>query len=276
MPSFLNWNRGSRIQSVDTIEFRNVSFSYSNTNHTVLQNVSFTIKKDESLALVGLNGAGKSTIAKLMLRLYDPTSGEILVNGINLKQYDLKSYYKCIGVVFQDFNRYNLKIREAIALPDIDGIEDEQRILNACSNADLHIEQDILKNGLDTYLGKIFDQDGIELSGGNWQKIAIAQAFFKNASFMLFDEPNAALDPDAERNLFEKMISLSKNKCVVYVTHRLSAATTASKILVISNGVCCEMGTHHELMQAKGLYYDLFNKQAEYYRETENKEISAS
>ena len=261
-------NKGKRIvEDVDSIEFRNVSFTYPHTDIQILKNVSFTIHKNQSLALVGLNGAGKSTIVKLILRLYDPDSGEILVNGVNLKEYDIHSYYKCIGAVFQDFCRYDLKIRETIALTDIVGMEDDERVLKAYKSAEINIDVDNLKDGIDTYLGKTFDPDGLELSGGNWQKVAIAQAFFKKSSLMLFDEPNAALDPDAERNLFEKMVELGHSKCVVYVTHRLSAATTASKILVISNGECVEMGTHSELIKNKGIYYDLFNKQAEFYRD---------
>ncbi len=260
-------NTGKKtIDEVNSIEFRNVSFTYPHTDVKILKNVSFTIHKNQSLALVGLNGAGKSTIVKLILRLYDPDSGEILVNGINLKDYDIHSYYKCIGAVFQDFCRYDLKIRETIALTDINALDDDERVLKAYKSAEINIDVDQLKDGIDTYLGKTFDPDGLELSGGNWQKVAIAQAFFKNSSLMLFDEPNAALDPEAERNLFEKMVELGHSKCVVYVTHRLSAATTASQILVINDGECVEMGTHSELIQKKGLYYDLFNKQAEFYR----------
>lgn len=260
-------NTGKKIvEEVNSIEFRNVSFTYPHTDIKILKNVSFTINKNQSLALVGLNGAGKSTIVKLILRLYDPDSGQILVNGVNLKDYDIHSYYKCIGAVFQDFCRYDLKVRETIALTDIDGIDDDERVLKAYKSAEINIDVDQLKDGIDTYLGKTFDPEGLELSGGNWQKVAIAQAFFKNSSLMLFDEPNAALDPDAERNLFEKMVELGHSKCVIYVTHRLSAATTASQILVISDGECVEMGTHSELIKKKGLYYDLFNKQAEFYR----------
>ena len=260
-------NTGKRtIESVDTIEFRNVSFTYPNTNRAVLRDVSFTLRSNQSLALVGLNGAGKSTIVKLILRLYDPDGGEILINGIDIKEYDTASYYKCVGVVFQDFCHYNLKIREAVALSDIDGVNDDHRILEACRNAD--VDMSILKPeaGIDTYLGKVFDVDGVELSGGNWQKIAIAQAYFKKSSLMIFDEPNAALDPESERRLFEKMTNLGQDKCVIYVTHRLSSATTADQILVIHNGVCIEQGTHSQLMEQKGLYCDLFTKQAEHYK----------
>ena len=157
-------NTGTRIiEEINKIEFRNVCFTYPNTERTVLKNISFSISSNQSLALVDLNGAGKSTIVKLILRLYDPDSGEILINGINLKEYDMKSYYKCIGVVFQDFCRYDLKIRETVSLTDIDGIDDDSRILNACDSADLNIGIDSLKDGIDTYLGKTFDPDSLEL-----------------------------------------------------------------------------------------------------------------
>ena len=217
--------------------------------------------------MVGLNGAGKSTIVKLILRLYDPDSGEIFVNGINLKEYELNSYYKCIGTVFQDFCRYNLTLRETIALTNIDEVDNDEKIFDASKNADFDLQSLNLEHGLDTYLGKRFDPDGVELSGGNWQKIAIAQAYFKPCSLMVFDEPNSALDPLAERRLFEKIEMLSENRCVVYVTHRLASATTADHIVVINNGECVEMGSHTQLMKMRGLYFDLFTKQAEKYRE---------
>ncbi len=254
------------MNTIESIEFRNVSFKYPKTERIILDNVSFRIETNKSLALVGLNGAGKSTIVKLLLRLYDPDEGEILINGINLKEFSIGSYYKCIGVVFQDFCRYNLTLREVIALTDITKADDDERIFKACRQADLDVRLIESENALDRYLGKVFDPDGAELSGGNWQKIAIAQAYFKDASLMVFDEPNAALDPIAERNLFEKMANLSKDKCVVYVTHRLSSATTANKIIVISNGVCAEEGTHEQLMEKHGIYYELFSKQAEQYQ----------
>lgn len=262
------------IQAIDQIEFRNVTFTYPNSQQPVLKDVSFEITKDQSIALVGLNGAGKSTIVKLLLRLYDPDSGDIYVNGQNIKTYDIRSYYRCVSTVFQDFCHYALQIREAVALPDIEGVNDDERILKACKDADLDLRLMDPEKGIDTFLGKIFDPNGIELSGGNWQKFAIAQAYFKNASLMVFDEPNAALDPDAERRLFEKMVDLSRDKCVVYVTHRLSAATTAGQIIVIDNGVCVERGSHQELMEQKGLYYDLFSKQAQNYLQHTDEVVS--
>ena len=265
-PLVLNTGKKA-ITEIDTIEFKNICFTYPNTDRIVLDNISFKICKNQSLALVGLNGAGKTTIVKLLLRLYEPDDGEILINGTNLKEYEIKSYHKCIGAVFQDFARYDLKIRETVALTDIERVEEDSNIVKACNNAELNVDIDSLQNGIDTYLGKTFDPDGLELSGGNWQKIAIAQAFFKQSSLMLFDEPNSALDPEAERNLFEKMKQLGENKCVIYVTHRLSAATTANRILVIENGRSIEYGSHKELMQLRGRYYDLFNKQAEHYRD---------
>ncbi len=261
-------NTGNKIiKEIDNIEFVDVTFTYPNTKRTILQNISFKIQKNQSLALVGLNGAGKSTIVKLILRLYDPNEGVILVNGINIKEYDIKSYYKCIGVVFQDFCRYNLRLRETVALSDIEHVSNDKRILEACKNADFDISILNKTDGIDTYLGKVFDVNGVELSGGNWQKIAIAQAYFKNSSLMVFDEPNSALDPEAEQRIFEKMNNLSQNKCVVYVTHRLSSATSANQILVIHDGKCFEKGTHNELMALKGVYHTLFNKQAEHYKD---------
>ena len=261
-------NKGVRtIEKIERIEFKNVSFTYPQTKRAVLNNVSFSINPNQSLAIVGLNGAGKTTIVKLLLRLYDPNSGEILVNGVNLKEYDIQSYYKCIGVVFQDFYRYNLKIREAVALTDIHSVNNDELIIEACEKAGFDMSILNPGEGIDTYLGKVFDENGVELSIGNWQKIAIAQAFIRNASMMVFDEPNSALDPAAERKLFEKMASLSLNKCVIYVTHRLAAASTADQIIVINNGTCCESGSHKELMEREGLYKELFSKQAEYYQD---------
>ena len=266
LDSIVKDNGKRTLVTIESIEFKNVSFTYPKTERVVLDNVSFRIEANKSLALVGLNGAGKSTIVKLLLRLYDPNEGEILINGTNLKEFSIASYYKCIGVVFQDFCRYNLTLREVVALTDISKVDDDERIFMACKQADLDTKLLESENALDRYLGKVFDPEGAELSGGNWQKIAIAQAYFKDASLMVFDEPNAALDPLAERNLFEKMANLSKDKCVVYVTHRLSSATTADKIIVINNGICAEEGTHEQLMDKQGIYYELFSKQAEQYQ----------
>ena len=258
------------IKSVDSVEFKNVSFTYPNTNKQILKDISFRIDSGSSMALVGLNGAGKSTITKLLLRLYDPDSGEVFVNGINIKEYDLAEYYQCVSTVFQDFSRYYLRLRETISMTDLRKQNDDKGILKACKDAEFDLSAQSFHDGIDTYLGKVFDKNGVELSGGNWQKIAIAQAFFKDASLLLFDEPNSSLDPEAERKVFEKLIQLGNNKCVLFVSHRLSAATTANKILVIENGKSIEYGSHKELMQHKGKYFDLFNKQAEYYKEKTN------
>jgi len=262
-------NGNKKIDEITTVRFKNVYFSYPNTNQLILKDISFDITQNQSVALVGLNGAGKSTIVKLLLRLYEPDRGEILVNGINIREYDLKSYYKCIGVVLQDFCRYNLKIRETVAITDIENMSDDHKIIRACKDADIELKAIGPNAGIDTYLGKVFDKNGLELSGGYWQKFAVAQAYFKNSSLMVFDEPNAALDPEAEQRLFLKMRNLSKNKCVLYVTHRLCAATTAGQIIVLKDGTCIEKGTHTQLMKNKKIYYDLFNKQAKNYREDE-------
>ena len=252
------------LREVNSIQFINVSFTYPGAKSKALEDVSFFVSKKQSVAIVGMNGAGKSTIIKLILRLYDPDSGQILINGIDIKEYKMADYYRCVGVVFQDFCRYNLRLREAIALADTKKMDDDTRIINACRNAGLDMGK-FSKRGIDTYLGRIFDDEGIELSGGDWQKVAIAQAYFRESSLIVFDEPNASLDPIAERNLFEKMADLGREKCVIYVTHRLLSTKLADKIIVIDRGRCIEEGQHADLMEQRGKYRELFEKQVSNY-----------
>lgn len=266
---FLQWKplfipKGSeKLTDVMEVEFDNVCFKYPGTEKQVLDHVSFRINKNENMAIVGLNGAGKSTIVKLLLRLYEPEKGRILINGKDIKEYDINSYYKTVGIVFQDFNRYNLKLRETVALADIENVNNSDKIEKACIEAEL--EEVKWNKGLDTYLGRIFDKDGIELSGGQWQKVALAQAYFKESSMMILDEPNSALDPDAEYRLFNKLKNLCKDKCVLFITHRLSSTVNANKIIVIDNGKCVESGNHDQLMRQSGIYYSLFTKQSKQY-----------
>lgn len=272
---FLNWETildesgTETLDGINEIEFCNVSFTYPNTDVEILKNVSFKIEKNIKIAFVGLNGAGKSTLVKLLLRLYEPTSGVILINGKDIKQYSIESIRQNMSVVFQDFNRYDLSIRENVAIADLSRLNDDADIQSALQNADLQIRQE-LKNGLDTQLGKTFDPDGIELSGGQWQKIAISQAYFKPASFVIMDEPNSSLDPDAEHRLFLNMKDICKDKGAIFITHRLSSVSIADKIIVLDAGVCKEIGTHKELMRKKGVYYNLFNEQAQKYTSLQN------
>ena len=245
------------IDHIQSIEFKNVSFLYPNSNRIVLK---------EKIALIGINGAGKSTIIKLLLRLYDPTSGEILINGRDIKEYDLEKLRNLFGVVFQDYNKYSLTVREIVAMTDIDDKINDERILEACKKADLDITIDSgFVNGLDTQLGKSFDKDGVVLSGGQWQKLAIAQAYFKDCDFMIMDEPNAALDPEAEDRVFKNFNDLCKDKGGIIITHRMSSVFIADRIVLLEGGRIAEIGSHFELMNLGGKYKQLFMTQASKY-----------
>lgn len=255
------------LNKIETVEFRNVSFTYPFTSKEVLKDINFKINENEKIALVGVNGSGKSTLIKLLLRLYEPTKGEILINGINIKEYDATGLHDNFGVVFQDFNRYNLPLREVVALSDLSSQDDDGRIKRACDNADIPIDAgNMFTNGCETVLGKIFDKNGVVLSGGQWQKIAIAQAYFKTSNFMIMDEPNAALDPEAENRVFKKLQELSKDKSGIVITHRLSSVFIADRIIVLNNGEVEEIGTHSELILKNGIYKKLFETQAEKYQ----------
>jgi len=248
------------------IEFRNVFFKYPNTDYYILQNLSFNFDTKEKIAFVGLNGAGKSTIVKLLLRFYDPTEGEILMDGKDLREYDLVSLRKIFGVVFQDFSNYAFTVRENIAFSNYENINDEKQMEYA---ANMSSALGFIKNwekGFDTYLTKQFEIDGRELSGGEWQKIAIARAFFKNAPVMIFDEPSSNLDPEAEFLVFQQFAELCRDKGAIFISHRLSNIVMTDKILVLEKGSVIESGSHKELINRQGRYAYLFNLQAEKYK----------
>lgn len=258
--------QGSLIPKSDLeIEFRNVSFTYPTSDRQILHNVSFKINPCEKVALVGLNGAGKSTIIKLMLRLYDPTDGEILVNGVNVKDYDIYEYRKNFGVVFQDFANYSFSLRDSIAISDIKNKSDDDKIYYACKAAGIENVVNRLSKGLDTFLTKQFDDTGEELSGGEWQKVSIARAYFKDSKFMIMDEPSASLDPEAEYSMYETLADLCEDKGALIISHRLSSVVMADRIIVIEKGRLVESGSHGELMHKNGRYAQLFNLQAERY-----------
>jgi ABC-type multidrug transport system fused ATPase/permease subunit len=250
-----------------TIELREVSFKYPGSDRYVLKNINLTLDPCDSVVLVGLNGAGKTTLIKLLTRLYDPTEGVILLDGIDIREYDPADLHSIFGIIFQDFGKYAVSAAENIELGDIEREHDREDVEEAAvrSDADGFIKK--LPQGYDTPLTRIFEDDGIELSGGQWQKLSVARAFYKNSDIMILDEPTASLDAIAEREVFNRFSELAEGKLTVFVSHRLSSATTASKIVVIDNGEVAEVGNHSELMQKRGKYYELFSTQASRYIE---------
>lgn len=248
-----------------TVEFRDVSFVYPGTTKRVLNHVSFTLDAGETAVLVGLNGAGKTTLIKLMTRLYDPTDGVILLDGIDIRNYNVDELYQIFGIIFQDFGKYAFTVKENIAFGQIDATIEDENIHSAAhqSNADVFIEK--LSRKYETPLMRYFEADGTELSIGQWQKLAVARAFYSDSDFLILDEPTASLDPMAEQEIFTQFDTLRKDKTTIFVSHRLSSATTADKIIVIDGGCVSEIGSHAELMAQKGKYFELFTTQAKRY-----------
>lgn len=247
------------------IEFCNVSFRYPNAEQYVLKDCSFTIEPHEKIGLIGLNGAGKSTIIKLMFRFYDPEEGCIKLDGVDLKEYDIYSVRKVFGVLFQDYVTYCLPLREIIALSDFDERFNDEKLKKAC---DISGASEVIKdweNGFDSVLGRHYADNGKDLSGGQWQLVGLARAYFKDSEYMILDEPSAALDPISEDRIFEQLYHLSEGKSSVTISHRLSNTTLADKILVIGDGHIIEQGSHFELLKQNGKYAELFNLQASKY-----------
>ncbi len=247
------------------IRFQNVSFKYPGSDVFVLKNINLFIPPGESIALVGLNGAGKTTLVKLLTRLYDPTEGEILLDGHDLREYDLASLHQRFGVIFQDFVRYQFSVRENIGFGQVDELENLAKIKDAAERggADQVIEG--MPNGYETILGRRWEK-GLELSGGQWQKIALARAFMRNAEALILDEPTSALDAEAEYEIFKRFRELMSGRIAVLISHRFSTVRMADRIVVLSDGRIVELGSHAELMARGGPYSRLFELQAEGYR----------
>ena len=247
------------------IEFRHVSFRYPNSDQDVLKDCSFIIEPHEKIGLIGLNGAGKSTIIKLMLRLYDPSEGVICLDGTDIKEYDIYAVRNIFGILFQEYVTYCLPVREIIALSDFKNRYDDEKLNRACeiSGANKIIEK--WPEGFESVLGRHYSDDGKDLSGGQWQLVSLARAYFKDSDYMILDEPSAALDPISEDRIFEKLYHLSEGKGAVTISHRLSNTTLADKILVLGDGHVIESGTHRELLELDGEYARLFHIQASRY-----------
>lgn len=248
-----------------TVEFVNVSFAYPGTEHLVLKNINLKFEQGDTVVLVGLNGAGKTTLIKLLTRLYDPTEGQILLDGVDLREYDPKELYKIFGIIFQDFGKYAVTVSENIQFGEIDSEHSDERVREAAvaANADDYILR--LPNGYETSLMRFFEREGIELSIGQWQKLAIARAFYSDSDILILDEPTASLDAIAEQEIYDQFDRLRHDKTTIFVSHRLSSATVATKIVVLEYGEVVEEGNHRELMGKKGKYYELFTTQAKHY-----------
>lgn len=247
------------------VEFRNVSFKYPHAEAYALKNVDFKFKIGEKLAIVGMNGSGKTTFIKLLCRLYDPTEGEILLNGVNIQKYDYDEYMSVFSVVFQDFSLFSFTLGEVVASSKM---FDENRVRECLKKANFGDKLEKMPEGVRTYLYKGYDSSGIEISGGEAQKIALARALYKNAPFIILDEPTAALDPISEYEIYSNFNRISGDKTAIYISHRLASCRFCNKIAVFDHGQMIQCGSHNELVaNENGKYYELWHAQAQYYTE---------
>ena len=270
----------------ESLEFRNVSFSYEFSSHPkysfhdednkslasesddrdALKNINLTIRKGDKIAIVGYNGAGKTTLIKLMMRLYDPTEGEILYNGVNIKELDTDEYRKRIGTVFQDFKIFATSIAENVMNGAYDEAADRETVIKALENADFIDKLETLPEGINTHLTREFNDKGTNLSGGESQKVAIARVFAKDYPLVIMDEPSSALDPIAEYNLNQSILHNTLDKTVIFISHRLSTTRIADKIYMFDAGRLIEEGSHDELLEKDGKYAEMFRLQSEKYQ----------
>ena len=245
------------------VEFRDVSFKYPNTDTYVLKHVNLKFKVGEKLAVVGMNGSGKTTFIKLMCRLYDPTEGEILLNGVNIKKYNYNEYMSIFSVVFQDFRLFSFSLGQNVSAS---ASYDREKVIECLKKAGFAERLNSLPNDLDTFLYKDIDAEGVEISGGEAQKLALARALYKNTPFIILDEPTAALDPISEYEVYSKFNEIAGTKTSIYISHRLASCRFCDKIAVFHEGEIIQIGIHEELLaDRRGKYYELWNAQAQYY-----------
>ena len=258
------------------IVFEDVSFRYPGAKEDTLRHIDLTIHEGETVAVVGFNGAGKTTLIKLLTRLYDPTEGRILLDGHDIREYDVDELYSIFGIIFQDFGKYAVSAGENIAFGDVLRSARDGEIRHAAreSGADDFISG--LPHGYDTPLMRYFEEYGTELSIGQWQKLSIARAFYRDSDILILDEPTASLDPMAEQRIFEEFNAMRRDKTSIFISHRLSSATLADNIFVMERGQIVERGSHRELMEKKGLYYELFTTQSRRYVTTDGDKSSAA
>lgn len=250
----------------ESIELKNVSFKYPSAQDYSLKNISLKIEKGQTVAVVGINGAGKTTLVKLLLRLYDVTEGEILYNGINIKEYDALEYRKRFATVFQDYKTFAISVNENVICHECND-EEKERARQALTQSGVWEKISALPNQGDTVLTREFDENGIGLSGGEAQKTAVARMFARKFDIAILDEPSSALDPIAEYKMYESLISATEDKTVVYISHRLSSAVLSDNIFVFGKGELIESGSHRELMNKGGAYSKMFTLQASAYKQ---------
>ncbi len=254
-----------RINAINSIEFRDVCFTYPGTARQVLSHVNFHINKGEKVALIGINGSGKTTLIKLLMRFYEPDSGSIYINGMDVRCLDIKSLRSRLSSVFQDYNVYAFTVRENVGVSNPANTQDDARIWDALAFSDFHNDIFDRNGNLDTFVGKIFDPDGVELSGGQNQKLAISRAVFRGSDTIILDEPTASLDPEAEHRILAYFKKLYENKTLLMISHRMSNTVLMDRILVMENGKIIENGSHRELMALDGQYAYLFHLQGQKY-----------
>ena len=253
------------------IEFRNISFKYPNSDRYIYKNLSFKIEKGQRLAIVGINGAGKTTLVKLLTRLYEPDEGEILLNGINIAEFDREKYFKVFSVVFQDIKMFAFSVANNISVDSKSS--DREKIMRCIEMAGMKEKVQSLNEGIDTSVLKVLDDKGIEFSGGENQKLALARALYKDGKVVVLDEPTAALDPIAEYNIYKGFNELVGEKSSIYISHRLSSTRFCDAIAFFENGEILEYGTHDDLMRKGGKYFEMFSIQAQYYQNEAVEEV---
>lgn len=254
-----------RLHEVRSINFKEVSFSYPGTNRLALNAVSFEIYKEEKVAFVGVNGSGKSTLIKLLLRMYEPDSGTIYINGLNIQQYKITELRANFSVYFQEMLNYGFSLRENFIITDTGQIPSDANIKSALKNASFEDLAERSSKHLDATLMRFFDTDGIELSGGQFQKLALARVLYRRNTVFILDEPSSNLDPIAEKNIFKSLETITANKMTIFTSHQLSNVYLASRIIVLENGEVIEDGTHADLLKNNQRYAELFHYKQERY-----------
>ena len=261
----IKYNRKNTIRRCPTIEFKNVYFKYPGNDHYTISDLSFKIESGKKIALIGINGAGKTTIIKLLLRFYELDRGQILIDGEDIHNYSLEALNSIFGVCFQNVSKYSLTLRENLALSNITRIDDQEALLLAAEAAGADKIIETLPYGLDTDMTRNFNNEGAELSGGQWQKVALTRTFFRDSGVVILDEPSAALDPVAEDHIFSSFKNLCKDRSGILISHRLSSVMLVDEIILLENGTVIEKGTHHGLINKNGRYADLYRMQSEKY-----------